>query len=224
MKFILTDIEGTTTSISFVHDELFPYSQKRLLSFLEQNHENDEIEDCLNQVKKTVLEENGLSINNEESGLKLLDWIKSDRKHPALKNLQGLIWETGYSSGEIKGHIYDDVLPNLEKWKKAGITLAVYSSGSIKAQYLIFQYSIKGNLRPYFSHHFDTGVGNKREEKSYENIVKLLNCSPQDVLFLSDIKEELDAARRVGLQTIQLVRKNDVVTGDHRIVATFSEI
>jgi enolase-phosphatase E1 len=207
-----------------VHDELFPYAKKRILNFLSEHGESPEVKECIEQVKATVLAEENILLKNSEVGLKLQDWIRIDRKHPALKNIQGLIWETGYSIGDIKGHVYDDVLPALLKWKNQGLTLAVYSSGSIKAQHLIFQYSIKGDLRPYFSSYFDTAVGNKREQASYENIIKALKCKPADVLFLSDIKEELDAAKMVGMNTIQLVRNKDVVVGSHKSVSSFIDI
>lgn len=112
----------------------------------------------------------------------------------------------------------------LKKWQDAGLSLGVYSSGSVKAQHLIFEFSTEGNLRPYFSQHFDTAVGHKRETTSYSNIANLLKLDPSDILFLSDIKEELDAARLVGMRTIQLVRQNDVIVGDHKTVTSFSEI
>lgn len=208
MKFILTDVEGTTTSISFVHDVLFPFAKERLANFVQENSSKKEIKEILS----------GTSVEE------LLHWIDIDKKEPALKNLQGHIWEEGYILGQIKGHVYPDVLPALKKWKEAGIGLGVYSSGSVKAQHLIFEFSSEGNLRPYFSHHFDTGVGHKRETQSYVNIAKKLQLNPQDILFLSDIKEELDAARNAGMKTIQLVRQDDVVLGDHKSVRNFSEI
>lgn len=224
MKYILTDVEGTTTSISFVHETLFPFAKENLKRFVTANISKTEVQDVLNQTKKTALEEDKKELNDDEACDLLLLWIKNDRKHAALKNLQGLIWEEGYTSGEIKGHIYKDVPVALKQWKDAGLTLGVYSSGSVKAQHLIFEFSTEGNLRPYFSNHFDTAVGHKRETASYSNIAKLLNLDPADILFLSDIKEELDAARNAGMNTIQLVRQNDVVTGDHKTVTSFNEI
>lgn len=208
MKYILTDVEGTTTSISFVHETLFPFAKERLKSFVEENAGKKEIQDILS----------GTSVPE------LLHWIDIDKKEPALKNLQGYIWEEGYASGQIKGHVYPDVLPALKKWQEAGLGLGVYSSGSVKAQHLIFEFSTAGNLRPYFSHHFDTAVGHKREAQSYTNIAQKLQIAPKDILFLSDIKEELDAARSAGMQTIQLVRQDDVILGDHPTVRNFSEI
>ena len=224
MKFILTDIEGTTTSISFVHDELFPYSKERMREFLKKNSQKPEIIKCIDQVKETVLNEQNKIMTNVEVSEQLIEWINLDRKHPALKELQGLIWEKGYESGEIKGHVYEDVMPALKKWKDNGITLAIYSSGSVKAQKLLFQYSTKGNLLSFFSHQFDTAVGNKREISSYKKIATELNCLASDILFLSDIKEELDAAREAGMKTIQLVRDDQVIIGNHPLAKSFSTI
>jgi enolase-phosphatase E1 len=224
MKYILTDVEGTTTSISFVHETLFPFAKERLKSFVAENLNNNDVQEILKQTKATAKAETQKDISDDEATDLLLHWIKTDRKHPALKDLQGLIWEGGYVSGQIKGHVYKDVPVALKAWKEAGLTLGVYSSGSVKAQHLIFEFSTEGNLRPYFSNHFDTAVGHKREVPSYSNISNLLKVRPSEILFLSDIKEELDAAREAGMQTIQLVRQNDVVIGDHKTVRDFSEI
>jgi enolase-phosphatase E1 len=224
MKYILTDVEGTTTSISFVHETLFPFAKERLKSFVTENLNNNDVQEILKQTKATAKAETQKDISDDEATDLLLHWIKTDRKHPALKDLQGLIWEGGYVSGQIKGHVYKDVPVALKAWKEAGLTLGVYSSGSVKAQHLIFEFSTEGNLRPYFSNHFDTAVGHKREVPSYSNISNLLKVRPSEILFLSDIKEELDAAREAGMQTIQLVRQNDVVIGDHKTARDFSEI
>ncbi|MEA9355288.1 acireductone synthase [Bacteriovorax sp. PP10] len=224
MKYILTDVEGTTTSISFVHETLFPFAKERLKSFVAENLNNNDVQEILKQTKATAKAETQKDISDDEATDLLLHWIKTDRKHPALKDLQGLIWEGGYVSGQIKGHIYKDVPVALKAWKEAGLTLGVYSSGSVKAQHLIFEFSTEGNLRPYFSNHFDTAVGHKREVASYSNISNILKVEPSEILFLSDIKEELDAAREAGMQTIQLVRQNDVVIGDHKTARDFNEI
>lgn len=224
MKYILTDVEGTTTSISFVHETLFPFSKMRLTSFVDAHKNRTDVRAILELTKKTALTENEKYLNDEEASELLLHWIATDRKHSALKDLQGLIWEEGYVSGEIKGHVYPDVPAALKAWKDAGLTLGVYSSGSVKAQHLIFEYSTQGNLRSYFSNHFDTAIGHKREKDSYLNIVKVLNLPPSDILFLSDIKEELDAAFEAGMKTIQLVRQSDVILGDHLVAQDFSEI
>lgn len=224
IKTIITDVEGTTTSISFVHNTLFPFAKERLKAYCLEHMNDLFVHEALALTKETILKEKQKNASTEEAIDQLLTWIKEDRKHPALKAIQGHIWEEGYKSGEIKGHIYNDVPEALESWKNQGITLGVYSSGSVKAQHLIFEFSNQGNLRPYFSAYFDTKIGHKREVQSYKNIILELGVKASEVLFLSDIKEELDAARSAGLQTIQLVRQDDVILGDHKTVRDFKEI
>lgn len=221
MKYILTDIEGTTTSISFVHEVLFPYASLKLRAYVHKSLENPVIKEILNETIKTAREESNKNLTEDEACDLLLDWIKTDRKHPALKNLQGLIWEEGYLAGELKGHVYNDVATALVDWKHKGLTLGVYSSGSVKAQKLIFEFSTAGNLRPFFSNYFDTTIGHKRETSSYSNIAIELNLKPSEILFLSDIKEELDAAKEAGMLTTQLVRLDNVILGNHLIAKDF---
>lgn len=224
MKYILMDIEGTTTSISFVHDVLFPYSAKRLKSYIEKNLSSPNVQEVLLKTQSTVREEEDLNLNREAIVEKLLEWIRIDRKHGALKKLQGLIWSEGYASGEIKGHIYDDVPAALKDWKTRGLELGIYSSGSVEAQKDLFGHSIFGDLTPLFSHNFDTAVGGKREIQSYKNILEELKLPPEEVLFLSDITEELDAAKSAGIHTIQLVRGNPVSGSSHSQTKNFTEI
>lgn len=224
MKYILMDVEGTTTSISFVHDVLFPYSAERLKSYVETHLNDPNIQEVLLKTQNTVREEEDLNLNRDALIDKLLEWIRIDRKHNALKKLQGLIWHEGYSKGEIKGHVYDEVPSVLKSWKDAGLELGIYSSGSVEAQRSLFGHSLFGDLNSYFSHNFDTAVGGKRESQSYKNILEVLKQLPEDVLFLSDITEELDAAQAAGMQAIQLVRSEPVANSKHKQVKTFSEI
>lgn len=224
MKYILMDIEGTTTSISFVHDILFPYSEQRLSQFVKTNETQEAIKNILAETQKTVLEENKIQINEEQSVNKLIEWIKSDRKHPALKKLQGLIWSEGYRSGALKGHVYQDVPEALLKWTQANIQLGIYSSGSIEAQKDLFGFSIFGDLNTFISNNFDTSTGPKRDIDSYNKISQELNIAPEDILFLSDISEELDAAKNAGFKTTQLVRLEDVPYSGHDQVKTFKDI
>jgi enolase-phosphatase E1 len=214
MQYILTDIEGTTTSISFVHEVLFPYSEKRISHYVSENRGKEYIKDYLQ-------EEN---INEQEFIQRLLHWIKEDRKEKVLKEIQGKIWKEGYERGELKGHVYPDVLPCLEKWQQMGLKMAVYSSGSIEAQKLIFGHSEAGDLTKYFSFYFDTSIGHKREENSYRNILQVLKAPANQVLFLSDIAEELDAAQAVGIKTIQLLRSQNMKISKHKNVTNFFEI
>jgi enolase-phosphatase E1 len=223
--YILTDIEGTTTDIAFVHTVLFPYSRERMVSYCFDNQEDTTVKACLEEVRETILlETNQSQISLQHCTQTLLHYIDSDRKHPALKTLQGLIWRTGYENGTLKGHIYDDVVPALAHWKTQNIGLGVYSSGSVAAQKLLFGYSVFGDITPYFSDYFDTKVGHKREQQSYENIAKSLGLSPNEILFLSDIEAELDAAQAAGLQTVQLVREGTLAGERHRTVGSFKEI
>jgi enolase-phosphatase E1 len=214
MKYILTDIEGTTTSISFVHDVLFPYSKKNLKSFIEKNKNKDEIITILNQ----------LTGSTEDKIEQLTNWIDQDKKEKPLKDLQGHIWQEGYLNGELKGHVYSEVKDQLIKWHELGITLGVYSSGSISAQKLLFQHSVDGNLDQYFKHNFDTSIGHKRDVQSYLNIINEIKISPNEILFLSDIKEELDAAKLAGMNTIQLCRNNLDESSNHQQVENFKQI
>lgn len=224
IKFILMDIEGTTTSISFVHEVLFPYASAHLEDYIRTNAQEANVQEELAAVKATVLEEQNQSLSDQEAIQQLLQWIKEDRKHTALKNLQGYLWKTGYETGQYQGHIYDDVVPALDRWKAAGKQLGIYSSGSVPAQKLLFGYSDKGDLTPYLSAYFDTKIGHKREVPSYQNIQSELDIPAENILFLSDVEQELDAAQSAGFQTIQLVRPGTVATTKHRTVQTFDEI
>lgn len=224
IKYILTDIEGTTTSISFVHEVLFPYSQKNLSTYIDKHFHDKKVQAILAEVKATVLAENEIAIDLEECVFTLKDWIIQDRKHKALKELQGMIWEDGYKAGNFKGHVYPDVPGKFNEWTKSGIKLGVYSSGSVAAQKLIFGYSELGDLTPYFSNYFDTTVGHKRETLSYQNILRQLHLDGSEVLFLSDIEEELNAAKEAGMKTTLLDRDHTRISKIHPKVNSFSEI
>ncbi|CEF61095.1 Enolase-phosphatase E1 [Strongyloides ratti] len=196
-KAIVTDIEGTTTSISFVKDVLFPYASNNVNNFL-QRFCNDEGE-IDSEIIKNVKNVDDLCKNIKR-------WIHLDKKLTPLKELQGLMWEEAYKNGSIKGHIYDDVLPVLEKLKKKGIKLYVYSSGSIKAQKLIYGYSEKGDLTKLFDNYFDTNIGHKIDSLSYKKIAEIISLHPSDILFLTDVDKEAFAASDAGFQVKILQR------------------
>jgi enolase-phosphatase E1 len=206
IRFILLDIEGTTTDIHFVHNVLFPYSAERLPAYVKQNADNPLVQEALQSVHQTVQAEEGQNIDQAKAIEVLLNWIQQDRKHTALKQLQGMIWKEGFEQRHYRGHVYEEVPRALQNWKRKGIHLGIYSSGSIQAQKLLFGYSSAGDLTPFFSHYFDTQIGPKREVDSYRKIVAELNLAPIEVLFISDTEAELDAARLAGLQVIQIVR------------------
>jgi enolase-phosphatase E1 len=153
----------------------------------------------------------------------LIRWSNEDKKITPLKDLQGILWKEAYESGLIQGHVYEDVAPALKTWTASGIKLGVFSSGSIAAQKLIFGYSESGDLTPYFSAYFDTISGGKREVETYIKISNELKIPPNDILFLSDIVEELEAAQQAGFQTTQLVRPGTIANWQHT-ASSFSDI
>jgi len=195
IKAVLTDIEGTTSSISFVKDVLFPYSKSKLREFL--SSEDPEVKRILQEVKE---------LEPGDPVLVLTRWIEEDRKVTPLKELQGLIWEKGYRSGELKGHIYEDAYRKLREWHDRGIPIYVYSSGSVKAQKLLFGYTQYGDLNYLFSGYFDTRVGSKKEAGSYRRIAQEIGLKPEEILFLSDNPEEILAAAEAGLKVVRFAR------------------
>jgi enolase-phosphatase E1 len=202
VRVVVTDIEGTTSSIDFVHQTLFPYARSHLRGFLQAHAGEASVRACLGEVE--AIEGRTLSIDEASSILER--WIDEDRKLTPLKTLQGLIWAQGYAAGELKGHVYDDTPAALRRWHAQGRKLYVYSSGSVEAQKLIFGHTAHGDLTPLFSGYFDTRVGAKREADSYRAILQQIGHPGREVLFLSDVGEELDAARAAGMQTLQLIR------------------
>ncbi|MEX2124369.1 MAG: acireductone synthase [Woeseia sp.] len=221
IKAIVTDIEGTTSSIDFVRTLLFPYAARALPDFLRSHRSDPEIARLLDDIRREIDEPDA---DVERLIEVVLQWIGEDRKTTALKSLQGYVWEHGYASGAFTGHVYDDCAPNLRKWRDRGIALYVYSSGSVKAQQLLFGHSDAGDLRPLFSGYFDTRVGGKRDSASYRAICELIGRPPVEVLFLSDLTEELDAAASAGMQTVQVVRNGNLPAGRHTIAHDFGEV
>jgi len=206
IKAIVTDIEGTTSSISFVHNVLFPYAASHIADYVREQHSNESVSAQL----KEVSEISGCRHDDiDELIQQLLGWIEQDKKITPLKTLQGMIWEQGYKQGDFTGHVYEDVVSCLKEWNQQGIDLYVYSSGSVKAQKLIFGHTEYGDLTPLFKGYFDTRIGNKREAESYKNIITEIGFEPESILFLSDIEQELDAAAQAGMQTYWLIREGD---------------
>ena len=218
---IVTDIEGTTTSLSFVKDTLFPYARAHLGEYIRDYYHDPEVHAILTEASN----ESGLELDAEKIIELFTQWMDEDKKATPLKSLQGLIWQAGYQQGDFKGHVYRDAADNLKAWKAKGLDLYVYSSGSVKAQKLLFSHSDFGDLTTLFSGYFDTRIGGKKQQQSYSRIAEQIDCLPGSLLFLSDIKEELDAARSAGFQTFWLCR--DGITdqqGEHRQVSNFNDI
>jgi len=226
-RVILTDIEGTTSSISFVKNVLFPYARKALPGFVVEHGQQPQVRRWLDAVAVEI----GGACQDSLIAETLQGWIDQDRKHTALKALQGMIWETGYRNGDFKAHLYPEVAAVLKGWHAAGLPLYVYSSGSVPSQKLFFGFSEGGDLTPLVSGWFDTEIGGKREADSYRRIVASIGVPANVVLFLSDVVEELDAAREAGLQTRLLDRLADYplprsgeATHGHDRVENFQQI
>lgn len=221
IRAIVTDIEGTTSSLSFVHEVLFPYAREHIAEFVRCHAEEPAVAPHLDDARLAAGEDLSLDGVIEQ----LLTWIEQDKKITPLKALQGMIWEAGYKDGNFTGHVYADAVEHLTKWHAAGIRLYVFSSGSVRAQQLLFGYSDAGDLTPLFSGYFDTRIGNKRETAAYQAIAGDIGLPAPEILFLSDIKEELDAAKSAGMQTVWLVRNSEPdPRAAHQQVRDFSQI
>lgn len=200
IRLVLLDIEGTTLPISFVRDVMFPYAAKALPALM-QDHTNPTVVAARADI---VMEHPG------QDPLKVCqDWMKADVKAAPLKTLQGLTWRQGFEDGTLQADLYPDVPPALKAWSKGGLRLAVYSSGSIPSQKLLYGHTAQGDLTPLFEDFFDLSTGGKKDAASYEKITAAVGLPANEILFLSDIGAELDAAQRAGLTVCQLVREQD---------------
>jgi len=230
VKAILLDIEGTTTPIDFVHKTLFPYARARMAGFVQQNFAELKFE--ISQLENEQASDGDYAADlRPDSPNSVADYltylIDNDRKSTPLKSIQGTIWLAGYENGDLVSTVYDDVPKALERWKGDGKIIAIYSSGSVLAQQLIFKYSDQGDLTRFVDRYFDTNIGHKREPESYKNITAELGIDAAEILFVSDVLEELDAAQTSGLQTTLSLRNGnaEIKTGySHRAVAAFDEL
>ncbi len=220
IKAIVTDIEGTTSSLSFVKDTLFPYAYNHLPDYVWDN--DKEITELLDAVRE---EEKNPDLSLEEVIEVMLRYIDEDQKVTPLKTLQGMIWADGYKNGEFHGHIYEDAVHGLKRWKEQGIDLYVYSSGSVPAQKLLFGHTEKGDLNGLFSGYFDTEIGGKKIPESYEKIAAEIKVPASEILFLSDSIEEITAASSAGMNVIILDREKAMSDSyGHRILNDFNDI
>ena len=230
IRGILLDVEGTTTPIDFVYGVLFPYVRAQVGEFLEVNAADPEVQQILQGLK--------LEHENETRGnlmtpawhdhpIEYINWLMDqDRKMTALKALQGRIWLQGYQSGKLKGRVFPDVAANLRKWHDNNIDIRVFSSGSTLAQRLLFSSTADGNLSPWIKEHFDTNVGAKIDPASYTAIASAFQLKPKQILFISDVTRELDAARQAGMKTVLCMRPGNhpQVMHDHKAISSFEEI
>lgn len=212
-KSILLDIEGTTASVDFVHDVMFPFVTRNLSSFLDSTWGQTETVQACNRLAQDEgfadLASWSVAKGSEPRALveaNIAELMRTDSKTTGLKEIQGLVWRAGFASGELVAPIYEDVLPALKEWIKLGLTIRIYSSGSISAQKLFFGHTQHGNLLSFFSGHFDTTIGSKKDSESYRKIAADIGQNPVEILFVSDLEAELVAARQAGIQVAAAMR------------------
>ena len=221
IKTIITDIEGTTSSLSFVKDVLFPYARQHIVNYVKEHADEEHVKEQINAIKKMM----GENADLDQVTQQLIEWIDQDQKVTPLKALQGMVWESGYRNGDFTGHIYEDAYLKLKQWHEQGIKIYIYSSGSVFAQKLLYGFSDFGDVTPLFSGYFDTHIGHKRESNSYHNILQTIGAPANEVVFLSDIVEELDAAKSAKMNTCWLIRDGETPTlSQHPVAKTFSDI
>lgn len=210
VRCVLLDIEGTTSSISFVYDVMFAYVRNHLHGFLEASWNEPNVQAAVAQMAVDAGQDLNAWLSSHDPKAQVEKHVCGlmdvDSKSTGLKALQGIMWKSGFESGQMEAHVYPDVFPALQAWKNAGIDIRIYSSGSIAAQKLFFGHSIAGNLLPFFSDHYDTTIGGKKEADSYRTIAKLIGIPAGEILFISDVEAELDAATQAGLQVLASVR------------------
>lgn len=228
---ILLDIEGTTSSISYVFDVMFPFVRSELKGFLSAHWDNEPVQSAIDQMasdaQATRQQWLGEDMNEQDAvAHQVIELMDGDSKTTGLKNLQGQIWKSGFESGQLVGHLFEDVAPALHEWNESNHRVFIYSSGSIAAQKLYFGHSQAGDLLPLIENHFDTTIGAKKETSSYQAIADSISCLPGQILFVSDVLAELDAAAAAGLQTAHSMRPgNDPSQSDHHpVITSFAEI
>lgn len=215
VRGILLDIEGTTTPIAFVHDVLFKYARTHVKDFLTSNFSVDEVradiallrEEHAADVKEGRHPPTLTSESEIETVAAYVEWlIALDRKSTGLKSLQGKIWRQGYLEGSLKSQVFPDVAPALERWRSRGLSISIFSSGSVLAQQLLFAHTEAGDLTLSIDNYFDTQIGKKGEAESYRRIAEALGFSAHEILFISDVVAELDAANQAGIKPLLSLR------------------
>jgi enolase-phosphatase E1 len=229
VQAVLTDIEGTTTSISFVYDVLFPYAEARLEEYCALPDPGPELDEVVARLRSEHADEvqQGASVPEFGNGAPYARYLMNvDRKSTGLKALQGLIWDEGYRSGALRSHVFPDVPGALAAWREGGARLRVFSSGSVRAQQLLFGHTEYGDLSGLFEGFHDTTTGPKQEPASYRAIAGAFDLPPEAILFLTDVRAELDAAAEAGLRTVMLVRPGNrpEAPGPHAVHSSFEKL
>ncbi len=240
VRAILLDIEGTTTPIDFVYGTLFPFARARISDFVRRHLDRGDVREDIKALRQEHAREApgtpglpawpaGSAEADADAAVAYILWLMDgDRKSTPLKSLQGKIWEAGYRSGELRGAVYPDVAPAFRRWRAQGRTIAIFSSGSVLAQKLLFGHSTVGDLALYIGSYFDTTTGPKQEAQSYQRIAAVLGLPAAEIVFLSDVIAELDAARRAGAATLLCLRPGhpaaSTAGGSHPAIHTFDEL
>ncbi len=233
VAIVLLDVEGTTTPLSFVTDVLFPYARLHLRAFVRSHASDPAVRQAIEALHGEHEREAPYSgaptrRDGDDSAIAYAEWLmERDSKSPGLKALQGLIWKVGFDAGDLRGEVFDDVPAALRSWRGAGVRTAIYSSGSVLAQKLLFATTPHGDLTRDIDAHFDTAVGAKRDPASYRRISEALVRSPGSMLFVSDISSELEAARSAGCQVALIVRPGNApqpVPEAVPVIRTFAEL
>ena len=210
VRGILLDIEGTTTPIAFVHDVLFSYARDHVKEFLLANADNEDVRADIALLR----DEHAGDVNQDHNPPPLVadyvEWlIARDRKSTGLKSLQGKIWRQGYQDGSLKSQVFADVAPAFERWHQRGLSISIFSSGSVLAQKLLFAHTEAGDLTRFIDDYFDTNVGKKGEVESYRRIAETMKLPTGEILFVSDVIDELNAAHDAGMKSVLSMREGN---------------
>jgi enolase-phosphatase E1 len=227
IRAILLDIEGTTTPIAFVHDVLFSYARTHVRDYLAKHFGDADVRADIRSLRDEYEGENFPANDVEALAAYINQLIDLDRKSTGLKSLQGKIWHEGYSDGTLHAQVFPDVAPALARWRVAGLSVSIFSSGSVLAQQLLFAHTEAGDLTPFISHYFDTGVGKKGEAESYRRIAAEIGLPPGEILFVSDVVSELAAARETGMKTALSLRPGNQAqesAAEYQQVHSFDEL
>jgi enolase-phosphatase E1 len=230
IRAILLDVEGATTPIAFVHEVLFSYAREHAKEFLTNNIDSEEVRADIARLR----EEHALDVSNDlhpppitDSIAAYIEWlIARDCKSTGLKSLQGKIWRRGYLDGSLKSQVFADVAPAFERWHNAGLSINIFSSGSVLAQQLLFAHTDAGDLTKFIDNYFDTNLGKKGEADSYRRIAAAINLAANQIVFISDVVAELDAAREVGMNTLLSLRPGNQPQppANHRAIHSLAEL
>jgi len=227
IRGILLDIEGTTTPISFVHDVLFSYARTHVRDYLKKHLNEADVRADISLLDADYQGQNFRANDLDAVAAHVNELIDLDSKSTGLKSLQGKIWHEGYSDGSLRAQVFPDVAPALARWRVAGLSVSIFSSGSVLAQQLLFAHTEAGDLRPFISNYFDTGVGNKGEAESYRRIAEAIGLQPGEILFISDVVSELAAARETGMKTVLSLRPGNqpqTSAADYQQIHNFDEL